>query len=218
MRKRTYISESHRKYSEACQREVEEMSKHPLSHEQLEEQMRRNRHKSLSRSKFIFLDLDSTLNTSSYQAYCRKNGLPLRDAYGPVFDPFAILNLASILKAEPLARLVFLSNWNYEGFGRMKGLWLRRFLPGFVIGIAGVDIDFGKDEIEALGQEELPLARAIEVRAWLRDNDVTDRPYVILDGEADYGEDLNPHVVHVNPEVGLTDMQAKKAIRLLKVS
>ena len=39
----TYFSESHRKYSEACQREVEEMMKHPLTAEQAMEQARRNK-------------------------------------------------------------------------------------------------------------------------------------------------------------------------------
>ena len=47
MSNRTYINESHRKYSEECQKAVEEMSKHPLSHEQLREQMRRNREESI---------------------------------------------------------------------------------------------------------------------------------------------------------------------------
>lgn len=49
MAKRTYFSEAHKKYSEACQKEVEEMSKHPLTHDQFEEQMRRNREESLRR-------------------------------------------------------------------------------------------------------------------------------------------------------------------------
>jgi len=53
MTKRKYFSEAHRKYSEACQKEVEEMSKHPLSHEQFEEQMRRNREESLRRAEHI---------------------------------------------------------------------------------------------------------------------------------------------------------------------
>jgi len=43
MPNRTYLSESHRKYSEACQKEVERMAQHPLSAEQKAEQMRRNR-------------------------------------------------------------------------------------------------------------------------------------------------------------------------------
>ncbi len=50
MDNRTYINESHRKYSEECQKAVEEMTKHPLSHEQLREQMRRNREESLRRA------------------------------------------------------------------------------------------------------------------------------------------------------------------------
>ena len=48
--KRKYISESHRKYSEACQKEVAEMSKHPLSAEQKEAQMRRNKRQSERRA------------------------------------------------------------------------------------------------------------------------------------------------------------------------
>lgn len=47
MPNRTYINESHRKYSEACQKEVDEMSKHPLSLEQKLEQMRRNHEESV---------------------------------------------------------------------------------------------------------------------------------------------------------------------------
>jgi hypothetical protein len=51
MANRTYTSESHRKYSEACQREVDEMAKHPLSIEQMEEQMDRNRAEILRRQQ-----------------------------------------------------------------------------------------------------------------------------------------------------------------------
>lgn len=43
MNQRTYINESHRRVSEACQKEVEEMSKHPLSHEDFIAQCLRNR-------------------------------------------------------------------------------------------------------------------------------------------------------------------------------
>ena len=38
-----YFNENHRKYSEACQKEIAEMAKTPLSTEEKEEQMRRNR-------------------------------------------------------------------------------------------------------------------------------------------------------------------------------
>ncbi len=49
--KRTYINESHRKYSEALQKEIAEMSEHPLSAEQKETQMRRNRQLSRERAE-----------------------------------------------------------------------------------------------------------------------------------------------------------------------
>ena len=45
-----YINESHRKYSEACQKEVAEMCKHPLTAEEKEEQMRRNKRLSFLRA------------------------------------------------------------------------------------------------------------------------------------------------------------------------
>ena len=41
--KRSYLNEKHRQYSEACQQDVQEMMDHPLSREEKEEQMRRNK-------------------------------------------------------------------------------------------------------------------------------------------------------------------------------
>ena len=40
---RKYLGEFHKKYSEACQKEVAEMSKHPLSHDEFLAQIERNR-------------------------------------------------------------------------------------------------------------------------------------------------------------------------------
>lgn len=40
---RTYLNEQHRQYSEACQQEVRKMMDYPLSREEKEEQMRRNK-------------------------------------------------------------------------------------------------------------------------------------------------------------------------------
>lgn len=37
--KRQYLSETHKRYSETCQKEVEEMAKHPLTYEQFLEQI-----------------------------------------------------------------------------------------------------------------------------------------------------------------------------------
>ena len=56
-----YISESHRKYSEACQKEVEEMSMNPLTAEEKEAQMDRNKRLSMLRaSQRILKDIEET--------------------------------------------------------------------------------------------------------------------------------------------------------------
>lgn len=39
---KTYLGDSHRKYSIVCQKEVEEMLQHPLTQEQFQAQIRRN--------------------------------------------------------------------------------------------------------------------------------------------------------------------------------
>lgn len=51
MVKQTYLSESHRKRSEALQKEVAEMSRHPLSREQKILQIRTIKEKAEARAK-----------------------------------------------------------------------------------------------------------------------------------------------------------------------
>ena len=64
---RKYFNESHRKYSEACQKEVEEMSKHPLSHEQFRAQIKRNREESERRRKESTIWPSRTMTTPTLQ-------------------------------------------------------------------------------------------------------------------------------------------------------
>lgn len=47
MAQRTFINDSHRKYEEACMKEVAEMSRHPLSNEQFFQQSRRNKEQAM---------------------------------------------------------------------------------------------------------------------------------------------------------------------------
>ena len=66
---RRYFSESHRKYSEACQKEVEEMSKQPFSFEQFEAQVERNQEESLRRAKQFTLKATIESNENNYSAF-----------------------------------------------------------------------------------------------------------------------------------------------------
>lgn len=51
MTQRKYFNESHKNYSEACQKEVAEMSQHALSEEEFRAQIERNREESIRRAE-----------------------------------------------------------------------------------------------------------------------------------------------------------------------
>ena len=214
MTRRTYINESHRQYSEACQKEVEKMSMHPLSWEEMAAQMKRNHRDTLAAAKFIFLDFDGVLNTESWQRRCRENGEPASDDFGPLFDPEAVQNLTAILKAVPEARLVVTSTWKWEGFGRMKGLWLQRRLPGHIIGITEEHV-LTEEEKAAFDKGVTPRWRGAEVCDWFRMNGLEEKGYVILDDQDDFFPEQAGHLVQTSPALGLTAEEAQRAIGIL---
>ena len=191
MTRRTYINESHRLYSEACQQEVEKMSLSPLTAEEMAAQMERNHRESLTAAKLIFLDFDGVLNTETWQHRCQKKGVLASDDFGPLFAPEAVRSLTCILKAVPEAKIIITSSWALEGFGRMKGLWLQRRLPGHIIGIAEPT-------------DVVPPYRGADIRAWFQKNALEEKDYVILDDTDDFFPEQKPHLVKTSPACGLT--------------
>ena len=214
MTRRTYINESHRQYSEACQKEVEKMSMHPLSWEEMNAQMKRNHRDALDAAKFIFLDFDGVLNTESWQRRCRENGEPASDDFGPIFDPEAVRCLTTILKAVPEARIVITSDWKREGFGRMKGMWIQRRLPGHVIGMTEDHI-LTEEEKAAVEKGVNPRRHGAEVRTWFRKNGLEEKGYVILDDQDDFFPEQAGHLVLTSPTCGLTVEDAERAVWVL---
>ena len=192
------------------------MSIRPLSDKEFESQIGPQRKAVLRSSKYVFLDLESALNTQFNKDFRRYWGIRQQDTFGPFFDPVAVVNLASIIKADLHTKVVLLHDWNDEGVGQMNGQCLKHFLPGFVIDIAERNFSLEEEDFRSLQGETLPQARAMQIRAWLRDNEVADRPFVILDAQDDYGEEFSGHVVLTDPRYGLTDKAARKAIRILK--
>ena len=67
-----YINEKHRMYSEACQKEVSEMSKHPLTAEEKEAQMDRNRRLSELRALGIHEAAESDVENISSSLHGNK--------------------------------------------------------------------------------------------------------------------------------------------------
>lgn len=217
MSRRTYINESHRRYSEECQKAVEEMTKHPLTWEQFQEQSQQNRRSALESYSFIFLDIDGVLTSGDYHSILRDAGLPVKDADGPLFSPFAVKSLEAIFKVVPEARLVISSSWGLMGWGRMKGIWTRRRLPGHIVGVTEGQ-DNIKELVESYGKGENPVIRGAEIRNWLKSRQLEESSYVIIDDTLDFYEDQLPHFVQINPQTGITQDDAMMAVNILRKS
>ena len=195
------------------------MSMHPLSWEEMAAQMKRNHREALAAAKFIFMDFDGVLNTEGWQRRCRENGEPASDDFGPVFDPEAVRSLTTILKAVPEARIVITSTWKWEGLGLMKGMWLRRRLPGHVIGMTP---DLPHEDLLQFNLADPDFmvrveghCKGNEILAWLKSHADEECRYVILDDCKEFSGELKEHLVLVDPIEGLTRENALMAIMRL---
>ena len=165
---------------------------------------------------YIFLDFDGVLNTERWQRHCMAAGLPTEDGFGPVFDPEAVENLATIMEAVPGAKVIITSSWKWEGLEKMKRLWTKRRLPGVLLDIAPDFVpNFDDEAFEKILQGELPVGRGADIRAWQEQNGAEGSPYVILDDLPDFYPDQQPHYIQTDPRVGITLEDAMRAIGIL---
>ena len=97
---RRYLSESHKAYSEACQKEVEEMRQHPLTHEEFLEQIERQRKASNLQGE----DVEDMTEAATYQYLCdtRPDGaVALSEEEAEKFEmQEALKGIAKDVKAE----------------------------------------------------------------------------------------------------------------------
>ncbi len=167
--------------------------------------------------KYIFLDFDGVLNTEQWQRHCRAQGIPTKDAYGDIFDPEAIANLATILTAVPEAKVVITSSWKWEGLERMRRLWTERGMPGGLPDISpDVVPSFTEEDFEQIARGEFPVQRGFEIKTYLEDNGGEGSAYVILDDMADFYPYQLPHFICTDPRVGISTENAVRAIRILR--
>ena len=161
--------------------------------------------------KVIFLDFDGVMNTERYIAERRRNGLPVSDRYGYLFDPEAVENLRRIIDATG-AEVVISSSWRLEGEERMKDMWHERALPGQLIGITGQSLhaNFPMSAGETAG-----AAKGEEIRGWLKEHASKPYRYVIFDDEADIRPEQRPHFIQTDPRIGITRADAERAIQIL---
>ena len=152
--------------------------------------------------KILFLDFDGVMDSESYNHMLKKQGKPLKDKYGTIFDPLCVKNIKYITD-QTGASIVVTSLWKrIMSYGDIVELWGYRELPGFV---TGVTPNLGKG-----------FCRGDEIDAWLEECR-TDVQYVIIDDlRAKYfNELLLSRLLKVDPIMGIVEDTAERAIELL---
>lgn len=152
--------------------------------------------------KIIFLDFDGVMDTAYYDHIREKDGLPVRDEYGLIFDPECVRNLKEIIN-ETGADIVVTSSWRYlMTYKDFLDMWEYRDLPGFVTDVTPI--------------LSLKKTRGDEIDAWLNECSA-ECEYVIID-DLD-GNNFNEHqlsrLLVVSPYNGIDSIAAQRAITIL---
>ncbi len=158
--------------------------------------------------KVIFLDIDGVLNPKWWE---RKKPA---DRYGCAFAAQNISCLAKIIK-ETGAEIVISSSWKNLGLVEVQNMWKRRKLPGKIIDVTP---DYMSDELllkaDAANMDYLH-ERGSEIQGWLLLHGHEVSRYVIIDDMDDILPKQQSHFVQTNPEVGISEEDADKAIKIL---
>ena len=162
----------------------------------------------MNKGKIIFLDIDGVLNTCWWD---RKTPV---DKYGYAFDPNAVANLAKIIN-ETGADIVVSSTWKFMGLPQMLDMWKERGLPGKIIDMTPNTVSDEVLLVVDLEQMELTPIRGMEVQEWLNTKGKKVSHYVILDDMDNMLPEQQSHFVQTNPEVGIIEDDANKAIVIL---
>jgi hypothetical protein len=151
--------------------------------------------------KCVFLDFDGVLvNRASFQPPLKKPGVRVGG------NPDCVAELNRITNATG-AVLVVSSTWRIEGAMRCWE-YLREW------GVTGAVFDITPRLQTFKGNICVSAPRGREIQVWLDAQAGDVESFVILDDDADM-EHLSPHLVQTAFEVGLTRLDADKAIQLL---
>lgn len=162
--------------------------------------------------RIIFLDIDGVLNTESW--YMQMTKETPKDKFGYAFDPQAVANLRKIVE-ETGADIVISSSWKCMGLSQMEDMWKDRNLPGKIIGVTPNSVS---DEllIDAdIDSMELFHIRGEEIMEWLKKHGKHSSRYAIIDDMDNMLPEQQSHFVQTNPEMGITEADAEKAIAIL---
>ena len=158
--------------------------------------------------KVIFLDIDGVLNTKFW--FTQKE----RDQYGNTFDPVSVSNLAKII-AKTGAEIVISSSWKWMGLETLQMMWEERMLPGKVIDITPESVSDDYLLYADLENIDFFSIRGQEINDWMKLYGKDISHYVIIDDMDIPLKEQQSHFVLTDPNVGVTEWDATKAIAIL---
>ncbi len=164
--------------------------------------------------KIIFLYIDGVLNTKYWYSQMDRNAP--KDQYGYGFDPKSVANLAQIIEKTG-AEIVISSSWKELGLSELRNMWKERKLPGKIIDVTPnymsdeilLNADFNDTDLDHL------YIRGYEIKGWLKIHGADVSHYVIIDDMDDVLPEQQSYLVQTDPEIGISDWDAKMAIMIL---
>lgn len=173
----------------------------------------------MNNDKHIFLDLDGVLNVEVYvnavYDVCKRAKIDvskmIMDEYGMVFCPTAVNMLKHIIEKTG-ANIVISSAWRHSGLKVMQEMWVKRNLPGEVVGITPCFRNDRTEEDKDLSFKDR-AERGHEIEHYCKEHNITN--YVIFDDDNDMLPSQEPRFIQTNERYGITYADAERAIEIL---
>lgn len=135
------------------------------------------------------------------------------DKYGVPYDPKTVACLEKII-AETGANIVISSSWKNMGLSVVQDMWRERGLPGMVIDVTP---DYLIESLlcSELNNDDVLYERGFEIKGWLSLHNDEISHYVIVDDMDDILLEQQQRFVHTDPNTGMSEDDAEKAIAIL---
>ena len=161
-------------------------------------------------SNIIFLDVDGVLNSKFWD-----NDHQREISEGKYVDLAAVKLLGSLVNRTD-AKIILHSGWRFwfdESMNPLKPAaeFFVNAMASEGISISGVTPDLTTEEIRKA--KKFSLVKADEILTWLKENPSDN--WVVLDDLDLNNSEIENHQVKTDPEVGLTDHDVEKAIKVL---
>lgn len=161
-------------------------------------------------SKILFLDIDGVLNSHQSADYFHR----VRGEWNPYeeFCPISVGNLCTILEEVPDLKIIMSSTWRIgiPNLEKLKEIF--DALP------TSIESSLIKSRLIDKTPVHRDSPRGLEIQEWVdvnKDKLTKDFRMVILDDDSDMAH-LKPHLIQTNGVLGLTLLDAQKAIRVFK--